>query len=186
MKHILSILLVFWLSYPSDNVSRIPQVLSSISMNVEDDTTAKEPLIDTVDITMTRFYPSDSTGSDSCMATMCISKLSVNEKGWYTYKDRVVIAAATNACLQRCKNRVKYGPFPKDFRIYDYYDEIQFVIEETTYTGVILDSCGACMYHINGEALQRYDIYTVSGKASSSLLSYRNAGKIKAQLLISR
>lgn len=38
----------------------------------------------TTEITITRFYPNDSTGSDTCMATMCIDKLKINEKGWYT------------------------------------------------------------------------------------------------------
>jgi hypothetical protein len=138
-----------------------------------------------VDITVTRFYPSDSTGSDTCMATMCTSKLQVNDKGWYTYQGKIVVGAATYACQARCKNRDKYGPLPEGFRIYNFYDEVKLIIEGVEYTGIVLDSCGACMYHVNGEELQRYDIFTVSGKASSSLLSNKNAGKIKAQLVIS-
>lgn len=145
-----------------------------------------EPEDQIFEITLTRFYPSDSTGSDTCMATMCLSnkKIKVNEKGWYTYDGKVIIAAATNACRLRCKNRSKYGDFPSDFRIYDYYDEILFRVEGVTYTGIILDSCGACMWHINGEKNQRYDIFTVDGSSSSSLLTTGNIGKTKAELLV--
>jgi hypothetical protein len=136
-----------------------------------------------VDITLTRFYPTDGT-SDSCMATMCTSKLQINEKGWYTYQGKVVLGAATYACQARCKNRDKYGPLPEDFRIYNFYDEVKFVLEGIEYTGIVLDSCGACMYHINGEKLQRYDIFTASGKASSSLIADKNIGKTSAKLLV--
>lgn len=139
---------------------------------------------DYVEITLTRFYPNDSTGSDKCMATMCVTKLKINSKGWYTYEGKVVLAAATYLCQAKCKNRATYGPLPSDYRIYNFYDEITFVLENVEYTGIILDSCGACMYHINGESLQRYDIYTASGKQSSSLLSKGNVGKTTAQLLI--
>lgn len=147
---------------------------------------AKEdrPNVDRVDITLTRYYPNDETGADTCMATMCVNKLQVNDKGWYTYKGMVVIAAATYACQQKCKHRDKYGPLPDDFRIYNFYDEIKFAVDGVEYTGVVLDSCGACMYHINGEKLQRYDIFTVSGKSTSSLISGKNVGKTKAELIV--
>lgn len=136
-----------------------------------------------IDITLTRYYPTDGT-SDSCMATMCTNKLQVNDKGWYTYQGKVVLGAATYACQKYCKHRDKYGPLPEDFRIYNFYDEVKFVLEDVEYTGIVLDSCGACMYHINGEKLQRYDIFTASGKASSSLIANKNIGKTSAKLIV--
>jgi len=135
------------------------------------------------DIILTRYYPNDSTGSDKCTATKCTSEFEINDKGWYIYKGKVVMATATYACQDHCKDRAKYGPLPEGYRIYNFYDEIKFEIEGTTYTGIVMDSCGACMWNINGEKLQRYDIYTPNGTASSSLIKNRNVGKIKATLL---
>lgn len=100
------------------------------------------------------------------------------------YNGMIVLGAATYACQAHCRNRDKYGPLPDDYRIYNFYDEVKFVLENVEYTGIVLDSCGACMYHINGETNQRYDIYTASGKQSSSLLSKSNVGKTTAQLLV--
>jgi hypothetical protein len=191
MKHAIRILLIGLLLFPGVRVKEVIIAESSMIVPAISFEEFMRPVIveekpELVDITITRFFPNDETGADKCMATMCISKLKLNSKGWYTYEGKVVIAAATYACQARCKNRAKYGPLPSDYRIYNFYDEIQFVIENITYTGIVLDSCGACMYHINGEALQRYDIYTASGNKSSSLLSSGNAGKIKAQLLVTR
>ena len=190
MKILLSLLFISMAIVPmeatvSETVSET-FIVPEVSFKEFMEPVEEEPTEELYDITVTRFYPNDSTGSDTCMATMCINKLEVNEKGWYTYEGKVVVGAATYACQKYCRNRDKYGPLPDGYRIYNFYDEVKLVIEGVVYTGVVLDSCGACMYHINGETLQRYDIYTVNGSASSSLLSTKNAGKIKAQLLIDK
>ena len=145
-----------------------------------------EPIteISLIDITLTRYYPNDSTGSDKCTATKCTSDFEVNDKGWFTYQGKVVMATATYACQKYCKNRAKYGPLPSDYRIYNFYDEIQFELEGAKYTGIVLDSCGACMWNINGEKIQRYDIYTPSGKTNSSLIQGKNVGKTSAKLVL--
>lgn len=140
-------------------------------------------VFESVDITLTRYYPG-AGGSDLCTATKCVNSFEVNEKGWYTYQGKIVIGAATYACQKYCKYKDEYGPLPDDYRIFNFYDEIQFMLEGTVYIGIVLDSCGACMYHINGEQNQRYDIYTVDGTEKSSLLKQRNVGKTSANLIV--
>jgi len=132
-----------------------------------------------IDITMTRYYPQESSNCTS--STLCIDKFSVNDKGWFTYQGKVVMAGATYICQQYCRDRELYGQFPSDYRIYNLYDEVQFILENVMYDGIILDSCGACMYHINGESLQRYDIFVSNG--SASLLTKGNIGKTSAYLI---
>lgn len=140
-----------------------------------------ESIVNTTRITLTR-YCRELNGS---CTTKGNEKFQVNENGWYTYWGMVVIAAATYSCQKNCANRAKYGTFPSDYRIYNFRDRIQFVVEGITYTGIVLDSCGACMYHINGEKLQRYDIFVPNGSISSSLSTKgKNTGKITAELVI--
>jgi len=146
----------------------------------------KAPVQKVIDITLTRYYPSES---DSCTSKMCIDQFEVNSKGWFTYKGKVVIAAATYLCLTvdhgGCAKITKAHPFPKDYIAYNFYDEIKFIVEGTEYIGVVLDSCGACMYKVDGENKpQRYDIFVSSW--DSSLLTTGNIGKTSAQLVINK
>ena len=110
---------------------------------------------------ITSYYDGDSTGSGSVTSTGLTTKqFQVNDQGWYTYKGMVVVGAATTLCL-RVKTGAcgKYNTIPDDYRIYDLYDEVTLIIKGKRYHGIVLDSCGACMTHINNEPYQRYDIF---------------------------
>ena len=97
---------------------------------------------------MTSYYTNDSTGSGKCTGSgLCVSDFKVNENGWYTYNGMIVMAGATNECLNShtgaCNsyNNIVVG------RIYfDYYDTFAVVIDNIEYDAIILDSCGASMY----------------------------------------
>ena len=71
------------------------------------------------------------------------------------------MAGATYECLNArqgsCGN---WNEQRSDKRYYHYYDTVEIIIDDLSYEGIILDSCGACMY-INGE--ERLDLF-VSGK----------------------
>lgn len=70
---------------------------------------------------------------------MCEKDFQVNEKGWYTYKGKLVIATAT-------KYLFSYGYSRKENIIYyRYYDILNIKINGTIYEAIVLDSCGACM-----------------------------------------
>ena len=96
---------------------------------------------------LTSYYTGDPTGSGEWVgAGMHTSQFEINENGWYTYKDKLVLAGATNECLKS-----KHGPCKKwnekksDKHYFNYFDELIVIIDGTSYEAVILDSCGACM-----------------------------------------
>lgn len=67
------------------------------------------------------------------------SDFQVNEKGWYTYQGKVVIATATPYLLN-------YGYSRKEGITYrKYYDTLTIVIDGIAYEAIVLDSCGAAM-----------------------------------------
>lgn len=73
---------------------------------------------------MTSYYTGDSTNSGECTASgICTNKFDTNEYGWYTYKDKLVMASGYE---------------------YQLYDEIQVIIDGVAYDAIILDKCGAC------------------------------------------
>lgn len=95
---------------------------------------------------------------------MCEKDFQVNSKGWYTYQGRVVLAAATNACLKsKAGGCAKYNERLGYIKYYNYYDTVDITIEGITYPGIILDSCGACMTNkiidlfVSGG---QYEVYT--------------------------
>lgn len=88
---------------------------------------------------MTSYY-SGEAGSGECTGSgLCINDFQVNDKGWYTYQGKLVVATATPYLL-------KYG-----FTLYDgvhtyrYGDEITLNIDGVDYQAVVRDSCGNCM-----------------------------------------
>ena len=88
---------------------------------------------------MTSYY-SGEAGSGECTGSgLCINDFQVNDKGWYTYQGKLIVATATPYLL-------KYG-----FTLYDgvhtyrYGDEITLNIDGVDYQAVVRDSCGNCM-----------------------------------------
>lgn len=85
---------------------------------------------------LTSYYPeatSSCTGSGKCSWDF-----QVNDKGWYTWNGKLVLAAATTY-LQKSFG---YVEGKKYFR---YKDVVNITIDGVDYEGIILDSCGACM-----------------------------------------
>ena len=110
-----------------------------------------EPVVITENVSeyrLTSYYTDDSTGSGKCTGSgLCVSDFKVNEQGWYTYQGKLVMAAATNECLNShygaCNS---YNTKIVGRHYFDYYDEVTVVIDNIEYTAIILDSCGASMY----------------------------------------
>lgn len=86
---------------------------------------------------MTSYYPSET--SNCTGSGLCTWDFEINDKGWYTYQGKLVVATAT-PYLQ------KYG-----FTLYDgvhtyrYGDTITLNIDGVDYEAIVKDSCGNCM-----------------------------------------
>ncbi len=87
---------------------------------------------------LTSYYPNDELKSTPCTgAGFCAWDLEADEHGWYTYKGKLVLAAATTYLQNR------FGT--KEGKTYfKYYDEVNITIDGKVYPAIILDTCGAC------------------------------------------
>ena len=120
---------------------------------------------------LTSFYPNDELRTGDCTGSgFCSWDFGINEKGWYTYKGKLVIAAATTY-LQK-----KFGT--KEGRTYfKYYDEIDITIDGKVYKGIILDTCGACYKD------QRIDLFV---KDSNSVIDRGYMGRNMVSVAITK
>lgn len=132
-------------------------------------------------IIFTNYYVKDSTNSKNITsAGLTTNDFRVNENGWYTYEDRVVVAAATYLCLKvQSGGCGRYNTIPKGLKLYNLREEILIEVDGKQYNAIILDSCGACMvFNPSDEGLQRFDIF-VAGKQYAF-------GKIIANLITTK
>lgn len=101
---------------------------------------------------LTSFYPAES--SDCTGSGKCSWDFQINDKGWYTWNGKLVLAAATTY-LQK-----SFG-YVEGKKYFKYYDEVNITIDGVEYKGIILDSCGACMKVTYEE---RLDLFVNSGE----------------------
>lgn len=115
------------------------KIEKSVETMPENDTISHSSVI-SYTTRLTSFYANDGYGTGSCTGTgLCENDFQVNENGWYTYQDKLVLATATPYLLN-------YGYSLADgIQTYRYYDEITLNIDGISYQGIVLDSCGACM-----------------------------------------
>lgn len=88
---------------------------------------------------MTSYYPNDSLGTGSITGSgLGPSNFEVNDKGWFTYQGKLVIATATDYLISR------FG-LADGVHTYRYYNELVLNIDGIDYQAIVLDSCGNCM-----------------------------------------
>ena len=118
----------------------------------------------TQEVIFTNYGTWDGTSGNTTASGLKIKDFEINKEGMYTYKGNVVLATANET---RWERKLKNG-----FSSHDLYEKIAFELEGKSYTGVVLDVCGACMGN-RSETLQRYDIFTtkdVVGKKKGVVL----------------
>lgn len=97
---------------------------------------------------LTSYYTDDKCNTGVVTASgLSIYDFNVNNNGWYTYEDKLVIATAST----------RLGS--TEMKTYNLYDELILEINGIRYDGIVLDVCGACMWD------NRIDLF-VSGKES--------------------
>lgn len=92
---------------------------------------------------LTTYTPRDG----NCTGTgLCTSDFQVNDRGWFTYQGKLVLAGASAPCLREQKGACsKWNTANPGILYFDYYDEVVITIDGIEYQGIILDSCGASM-----------------------------------------
>lgn len=101
---------------------------------------------------MTSFYPSES--SDCTGSGKCSWDFGVNDKGWYTYQGKLVVATATTYLAYQGW-KVNTG-----VHLYKYYEELVLTIDGIEYDAIILDSCGSSM------KTDRIDLFVSNGSSA--------------------
>lgn len=102
---------------------------------------------------LTSFYANDELKTGDCVgAGFCWWDFGVNEKGWYTYDGKLVLAAATTYLQKKFGTR-------EGITYFKYYDEVNVTIDGVVYPGIILDTCGACYRDV------RLDLMVKDGKS---------------------
>ena len=102
------------------------EVKEDIVENVETYTT------DSYVARLTSYYPEE--GETMTATGLGINDFQTNEKGWFTYNGKLVVATAST--------RLGYT----NMRTYNLYDEIVLNIDGIDYNAIVLDVCGACMW----------------------------------------
>lgn len=89
---------------------------------------------------LTSYYTGDGTNSGSITASgKKTSDFKINDKGWYTYKGKLVIATASKRLLSWDKYKDSKS------RMFNLYDELVLEIDGIEYDAIVLDVCGASM-----------------------------------------
>lgn len=89
---------------------------------------------------MTSYWANDGYGTGECTGSgLCSWNFQINDKGWYTYQGKLVVATATTY-LANQGWQVGNG-----VHLYKYYNELTLTIDGTEYDAIILDSCGSSM-----------------------------------------
>lgn len=152
---------------------------SGVKLSPTVENVIEEPVVDekvqSRQYRLTSYYTDDSMKSGTCTGSgKCIKDFQVNDKGWYTYKGKLVVAAATNECLHTKSGACGNWNEPKEGRKYfNYFDEIQVEIDGDTYDAIVLDSCGASMF----VAEDRIDLF-VSNSSSVIDRGYKGINMI--------
>ena len=98
-----------------------------------------EPTSNTYETRLTSYWANDEYETGSCTGSgLCEKDFQVNEKGWYTYQGKLVVATATTYLANQ-------GWETGNVHLRKYYDEIIINIDGTNYQAIVLDSCGNCM-----------------------------------------
>ena len=113
-------------------------------------------------VRFTNYYVGDGSSGKRTGSGKTTADFKVNDKGFYTYNGKVVIATATWECIESeyeaCKN---YTSVPRGYEIYRYGDETEIIIDGVKYEAIVLDSCGGSYWK---EDLQRVDIFVAHGR----------------------
>lgn len=131
---------------------------------------------------LTSYWTGDNTNSGTMTGSGLSTKnFQVNEKGWYTYKGRLVLAGATNECLRVKSGRdgcSRYTVRQDGIYYFTYHEEVLIEIDGISYEGVVLDSCGACMrLQPSDNGAGRLDVF-VANKSSKIDRGYKGRSPV--------
>lgn len=114
-------------------------------------------------VEFTNYYINDGYGTGITTSSgITVESFKVNERGWYTWEGYVVIATATNLCIDVTNGACgKYNEHKDTHHYFDLFDTLTIIVDNQEYSAIVLDSCGACNWD---EEFQRVDIFIAHPK----------------------
>ena len=113
------------------------------------------PVSDSYTTRMTSYWSDDGYGTGECTGSgKCSWDFGINDKGWYTWEGKLVVATATTY-LANQGWQVNPG-----VHLYKYYEELVLTIDGVEYDAIILDSCGSSM------RTDRVDLFVSNGSSA--------------------
>jgi len=115
----------------------------------------QEEVSDSYTTRMTSFWSNDGYGTNECTGSgKCSWDFGVNDKGWYTYQGKLVVATATTYLASQ-------GWYvAPGVHLYKYWEELVLTIDGVEYDAIILDSCGSSM------KTDRVDLFVSNGESA--------------------
>ena len=87
---------------------------------------------------LTSYYANDGYGTGNCTGSgLCSWDFEINDKGWYTYQNKLVIATATTYLANQGWS------IADGVHLYRYGDELTLTIDGVEYDAIVKDSCGS-------------------------------------------
>lgn len=139
------------LSVRREEISRL--VRPVIEVEAIETNPLKIEQVSTTDVYFTNYHLGDGSSGTTTASGLQIKDFEVNEDGMYTYDGKVVVATANMTRLPR--------GIAEGYRSHELYEEFTIRLNDKDYQAIVLDVCGAC-YYMEGEFLQRYDIFVTS------------------------
>ena len=128
--------------------------------------TPSTPTLIEREVVFTNYYTGDRCGSTAKTGSgLTTDQFKVNELGFYTYNNKVVVASATYQGLNSSYGVLERYSEPLDGITYhNYFDTLELKIGGVAYEAIVLDTVGAGMeLQPSDNGLQRYDIF-IAGK----------------------
>ena len=125
-----------WTKKPKEKIYsyNTPEDYLKIHKVIEEEPPTEIITINTRKTRLTSYWVNDDCNSEDITASGKSSKdFQLNDKGWYTYNGKLVVATASHR-LGRTNQRT-----------YKLYEELTLIINGTSYQAIVLDVCGACM-----------------------------------------
>lgn len=108
-------------------------------------------------VRFTNYHVGDGSSTHRTGSKLTTYDFEINSQGWYTYDGKVVVATATWECINSDVGACKqYNSVPRGYNVYNYFDELEIVVNGKIYQAIVLDSCGGSYWN---EKYQRIDIF---------------------------
>lgn len=143
-------------------LSALPSTIESNKVNriVPKKEEKQEVVQETIYTTrLTSYYANDGYGTGSCTGSgLCENDFEVNDKGWYTWNGKLVVAAAT-VYLANQGWSIADG-----VHLYRYGDELTLTIDGVEYDAIVKDSCGS------STKTDRIDLFVSNGQSAKDTM----------------